>query len=93
MPVLDTVHATSLPSPTTTNMVVTTPRIQHLQVHIPAGARLKDPEGQVVTSMTITPIPIDRPPFPLPRDVRFSTYFTLQPAGAAIESTPGQPGS
>jgi RHS repeat-associated protein len=92
MPALDTVHATSLPSPTTSDMVVTTPRIHGLQVHIPAGARLKDPEGHVVTSMTITPIPIDRPPFPLPRGVRFPTYFTLQPGGAAIEPVAaGQP--
>lgn len=90
VPVLDTEHATPLPSPTMSEVVATTPIIPNLEVHISAGAVLHDPDGQRVTEMTITPIPIDRPPFPLPNGVRFPTYFTLQPGGSRVD--PASPG-
>jgi RHS repeat-associated protein len=90
VPVLDTEHATPLPSPTMSEVVATNPLIPNLEVHISAGAVLHDPDGQRVTEMTITPIPIDRPPFPLPRGVRFPTYFTLQPGGSHVDAaSPG----
>src|SRR5690606_13416397 len=81
MPVLDTAHAIAVPSGGS-GFVARTPRIPGLEVHVPAGAVLRDADGNVVSSMTITPIPIDRPPFPLPAGVRFPVYFTLQPGGA-----------
>lgn len=34
--------------------------------------------------MSITPIPVDRPPFPLPTGVDVPIYFTIQPGGAYI---------
>ncbi|WP_051979009.1 RHS repeat-associated core domain-containing protein [Edaphobacter aggregans] len=87
MPELDTEHAIQIPVPTTQEIVATTPRIPGLEVHIPAGIRIRDLEGKEVHSISITPIPPDRPPFPLPAGVTFPTYFTIQPDGATIEGT------
>ena len=89
MPKIDTPHAVALPSPTPAEVVVTTPRIPDLEVRIPAGAILKDHEGQVVHEVSITPIPLDRPPFPLPEGVDVPLYFTVQPGAAYLTTTDG----
>lgn len=85
MPLLDTDNAVALPSPTTREVIATTPLIPGLEVHVPQRAVLRDIDGNAVRSISITPIPIDRPPFPLPRGVKFPAYFTLQPGGAVLE--------
>ena len=41
--------------------------------------------GKLVTEISITPIPVDRPPFPLPFGAEFPMYYTVQPGGAYIE--------
>ncbi|HSK76475.1 MAG TPA: kelch repeat-containing protein, partial [Thermoanaerobaculia bacterium] len=67
---INTQHAVSLASPTPREVVVTSPHIPGLELHIPPGAVLRDREGRIVTELSITPIPVDRSPFPLPtRDV------------------------
>ena len=38
----------------------------------------------MVTEVSITPIPVDRPPFPLPNNVEVPIYFTVQPGGAYL---------
>jgi RHS repeat-associated protein len=81
---LDTAHAVAIPSPTTTEVVVTTPRIPGLEVHIPPGAVIRDHNGAVVRELSITPIPIEQPPFPTPPDLEVPVYFTIQPGGAYI---------
>jgi RHS repeat-associated protein len=85
MPRINTAHAVTIPSPTTAEVVVTTPAIPGLEVHIPAGTIIRDQDGQAVTQVSITAIPVDRPPFPLPSDVEVPIYFTVQPGGAYIE--------
>lgn len=89
MPKLDTVHSVKIPAYTTSEVVVTTPRIPGLEVRIPAHTAVRDHEGNPVTEITITPIPLDRPPFPLPRGVDVPLYFTAQPGGAYIYSRSG----
>ena len=86
MPVLDTRNAVSIPSPTTAEVVVTTPQIPGLEVRIPPGTVIRDVDGQPVTAISITPIPVDRPPFPLPADVDVPVYFTIQPGSAILSS-------
>ena len=54
-----------------------------LELHLPAGTVITDATGKAVTKITITPVPTDRPPFPLPFVV-VPTYFTIQPGGAYI---------
>jgi RHS repeat-associated protein len=90
LPALDTRNEIRLPRRNgkgAQDFVARTPRIPGLEVHIPAGGVLRDADGNIAKTMTITPIPIDRPPFPLPTGVRFPVYFTLQPGGARLEGT------
>lgn len=89
MPEIDTKHAVKISSPTTSEVVITTPYIPDLELHLPAGSVIRDEDGHVVTSLSITPIPIDRPPFPLPAHVYVPIYFTVQPGGAYVYAPGG----
>ena len=84
MPRLDTAHMVRIASPTAAETVVTTPFIPGLELHLPAGTVIKGEDGQVVREIGITPIPVDRPPFPLPKNVEVPIYFTIQPGGAYL---------
>ncbi|MFF4418363.1 RHS repeat-associated core domain-containing protein [Streptosporangium sp. NPDC001559] len=81
---LDTEHMVRFDSPTKKEVVLTTPKIPGLEVHIPAGSVIRDKAGKVVTELGITPIPIDRPPFPLPPNGIVPVYFTVQPGGTFV---------
>jgi RHS repeat-associated protein len=84
MPKLDTAHAVRIPSPTPREIVVTTPRIPGLEVRIPAGTVIRDHEGRTVREVSITPMSLDRPPFPVPGVPGVPAYFTVQPGGAYL---------
>jgi RHS repeat-associated protein len=84
MPLIDTTHAKKIESPTTEEHVITTPRIPGLEVHIPAGSVITDGDGHPVKELSITAVPLDRPPFPLPMGVQTPVYFTVQPGGAYL---------
>ncbi len=84
MQVLDRQHAVRIDAPTRTETVVTTPKIPGLEIRIPAGAVVRDAHGNVVRELSITPIPADRPPFPLPETTMSPVYFTVQPGGAFV---------
>ncbi len=88
MPALDTQHVVRIPSPTTSDMVITNPNVPGVELHIPAGTVIRDARGKLVTQIGITPIPTNQAPFPLKRGVTFPVYFTIQPAGASFV-TPG----
>ncbi len=81
---LDKADEVNIPSPTTQDMVITTPHIPGLEVHIPAGSSVKDDNGNAVSKLGITAIPVDRPPFPLPEGVVVPVYFTVQPGGSYV---------
>src|SRR5262249_23087517 len=85
MPEIDTENAVPIPSPTSDEVVVTTPHIPGWELHLPPGTIIRDKDGELVTEISITPIPVDRPPFPLPFGAEFPMYFTVQPGGAYIE--------
>jgi RHS repeat-associated protein len=84
MPLLDTEHTVHIASPTTSETVVTTPLIPGLELHLPTGTVIRDAAGQTVRDVGITPVPIDRTPFPLPPSVDVPVYFTIQPGGADV---------
>ena len=86
---IDTAHNVRIESPTVVDTAITTPRIQGLEVRIPAGTIIADRDGTVVRQVSITPIPLDRPPFPLP-NVRVPVYITIQPGGAYLYSASGE---
>ena len=83
-PKLDTAHQVTIPSPTTSEIVVTTPSIPGLELHLPPGTTIIGEDGKPVTRLGITAIPVDRPPFPLAKNVEVPVYFTIQPGGAYV---------
>ena len=80
---LDTVHTVTIPSPTLSETVIRSPLLPGLELHIPANTVITGYDGKVVTQINITPIPLDRPTFPLPQ-VQVPIYFTIQPGSAYI---------
>jgi RHS repeat-associated protein len=92
MPALDTAHVVTIPSPTKTETVISSPRLPGLELHLPSSTVVYDHNWKVVTHVGITPIPLDRPPFPLPRGVEVPIYFSIQPGAGYIEvQDPKQP--
>jgi RHS repeat-associated protein len=92
MPRIDTAHAVTIPSPTSQrDTVITTPQIPGLELHIPAGTVIRDHDGNIAREVSITPIPVEQPPFPLPADVYVPIYFTVQPGGGYLYATNGAP--
>ncbi|MFD9961637.1 DNRLRE domain-containing protein [Amycolatopsis sp. NPDC058986] len=83
LPEIDTAATVHVPSPTTGETVLTTKAIPGLEVRLPAGSVVRDADGTVVTELSLTPIPIDRPPFPLP-PTKVPVYFTVQPGGSYL---------
>ncbi len=62
--------------------VITTPRVPGLQLTVPANANLRNRDNTPVTRVSITPVPIDRTPTPLPPNVTTGMVYTNQPGGA-----------
>lgn len=82
---LDMAHAVNIPSPTATETVITNPTLPGLELHLPPNTVITDAAGKTVHQISITPIPLNQPPFPLPAGVRVPIYFTIQPGGAYIK--------
>jgi len=85
LPRVDPATEVNISSPAAAEIVLTHPGIPGLEVHIPKGAVIREPNGNIVTKLSITPIPLDRPPYPTPAS--FSVYFTLQPGGAYLDAS------
>ncbi len=83
LPQIDTDAVVTVPSPTTEEVVLTTRAIPGLEVHIPKGTVIRDSDGKVTRELSLTPIPIDRPPFPLP-PTKVPVYFSVQPGGGVL---------
>ncbi|MFC4853959.1 DNRLRE domain-containing protein [Actinophytocola glycyrrhizae] len=83
LPEIDPKSVVRVPSPTTEETVLTTDAIPGLEVHLPKGTVVRDADGEVATELSLTPIPIDRAPFPLP-PTKVPVYFTVQPGGGYL---------
>jgi RHS repeat-associated protein len=81
---LDPHGTVAIASPTIKETVVRSPWIPGLELLIPPGTVIRDSRGSVVREVNITPIPVDRPPFPLP-GFKVPVYFTIQPGGAWLQ--------
>jgi YD repeat-containing protein len=88
---LDMAHAVRVQFPTTKEVVITTPKFPGLEFRIPPNTVITDLDGKIADKISITPIPLDKPPFPLP-SVQVPIYFTIQPGGGYIQvnSSDGQ---
>jgi RHS repeat-associated protein len=84
LPLIDDDSAVTFASPTTSETIITTPSIPGLELHLPAGSVVKDMDWNPVTSISLTAIPLDRTPFPLPKFEEIPIYFTIQPGGAYV---------
>lgn len=62
--------------------MATTLKLPGYQMMIPAGANLRNLDGTPVARMSITFLPIDRIPAPLPTNVTTAMVLTAQPGGA-----------
>ncbi|OGK98176.1 MAG: hypothetical protein A3D33_18255 [Candidatus Rokubacteria bacterium RIFCSPHIGHO2_02_FULL_73_26] len=91
LPVLDTAHPITLPLDaagfTTAEVQATTPLIPGLVVTIPQGTKITGADGNPVSQITLTPVPVDRTPMPFPAGIAPPLLFTIQPGGAV----PSQP--
>lgn len=87
---IDHAHEVTIASPTTAEVVVRTPLVPGYELHIPPRTIITDPHGRRVDKISIAPIPVDRPPFPLPRIGNLPIYLTLQPGGAQLRTTSGK---
>jgi RHS repeat-associated protein len=86
---LDRQHEVTIASPTTSEFTVTNPALPGLELHLPPNTVIRDRNGNVVTRLSITPIPVNQPPFPLPPYVEVPIYFTIQPGGAYLDMPSG----
>ena len=83
---IDTADATRIPSPTTSpDTTVTTPQLPGLELHLPQNTVIYDNEWKVSREISITEIPINKPPFPLPAGVQVPIYFTIQPGAGYVK--------
>src|SRR5260370_32793931 len=84
MAALNMANEVTIPSRTITETIVRNPSLPGLELRIPPNTLITDYDGKPVTRITMTPIPLDRTPFPLP-DVGIPVYFTIQPGLSYIE--------
>ncbi len=90
MPKLDTKHAVHISSPTQQDTVISNPTMPGLSITLPAGTVVGDVDGKIVTEVSLTPIPVDQPPYPMPY-AGVPLHYTIQPGGAVIQSVDGKP--
>jgi YD repeat-containing protein len=86
---IDDNHVIEFSSPTVSEVIAKTPVFPGFEVHIPPGTVIYDHEGKRVSEITITRVPMDRPPFPLPEGMTFPAYTTIQPGGAYLHGPVG----
>jgi len=89
LPQIDHAHDVAIASPTTSAVVIKSATIPGLELHIPSGAIITDTDGQPVTKIGITQMPVDRTPFPMSRSIDVPLHFTIQPGGATITGVNG----
>ncbi|MEV0210650.1 RHS repeat-associated core domain-containing protein [Streptomyces sp. NPDC050788] len=81
---LDTKHTVTFEAPAKADVTLTTPDIPGLEVRLPKGSVVRDEHGKPVTELGITAIPVDRSPFPLPKNSVVPIFFTVQPGGSYV---------
>jgi len=86
---VDHAHEVTFPSPTVQETVVQTPLVPGLQLIIAPGVIVRDLSGHVVTKISITPVPGNKLPFPLPDGFNVPQSFAIQPGGACLYSVDG----
>ena len=81
---IDDAPRMTIDSPTTNEVVLTTPKIPGLEIHLAPGTVITNDDGEVIHELSISELSRVRPPFPLPSLVETPVYFTVQPGGAYL---------
>jgi RHS repeat-associated protein len=89
LPKIDTANAVKISSPTVSEVIVTTPYLPGFELHLAPGTVIYDYEWNRATEVSVTPIPQDRTPFPMPQGIMFPVYTTIQPGGAYVYGPKG----
>lgn len=84
LPRVDESTSTDIAFPTNRKLTLTHPSMPGLEVHIPKNTRIRSVDGDPVRELSLTPLPMDRAPFPLPEGVNPPSYWTVQPGGATL---------
>jgi hypothetical protein len=88
---IDRARATPLPQgPGGAAQAITSPRMPGVRIDVPAGVTLRSPRVGRLTELTMTPLPIDRPPIALPPGVQPFALFTVQTHDAVVEDARGE---
>jgi len=74
-----------IPSPTTEQVTITTDQLPGLKLILPKDSVIRDFDGNVLNTLSLTSVPVGRPPFPLPTGVSVPLYFSIQPGGGYLE--------
>lgn len=91
LPAIDPLNTPINPN-AATDVFSTRPGLEELKMTIPQGISLRtldannNPTG-TITHVSITPVPIDRTPAPLPSGVRASLVYTSQPGNSCVWNT------
>jgi hypothetical protein len=93
LPSIDHTRDITIPLPTTAPVVITTQALSGLALRIPAGLIVKDVDGNPVTRISITVMPKNRTPFPLPDWAVLPVFYTIQPGSACLYKTDGATGA
>jgi YD repeat-containing protein len=93
LPKIDAANVVKIPSPTVSEVIATTPYIPGLELHLPSNTVIYDHDWKVVDEVGLTPIPLDRTPFPLPRNVEVPVYFTIQPGAGYVRNSASNEGA
>jgi RHS repeat-associated protein len=84
MPRLDDTATAVIPAHPRPEVVLQHPAMPGLEVHVRRGSKVTGPDGEPVSKLTLMPVPLDRPPFPVPSGVGTPVYWTLQPGPVHI---------
>ena len=90
---VDHAHEVVLGTMTRLPIVVTTPSLPGLELHIPAGTVIRDVDGKIVRSVSIQTMPKNHTPYPLPRNFDLPLFYMIQPGGACLYDKAGGVGT
>jgi hypothetical protein len=82
---LDTLNERQVSSNVSSEQSVVSSAIPGLEVKLPPNAVIRNFQGKIINSLTLTRIPSGRTPFLVPKGVPFPLFFTVQPGGAYVE--------
>lgn len=89
LPKIDTANIVPITQDSDTQQVLTTPAIPNAKIIIPPHTIIVNADGSPVPQISLTPVPPDKLPMPLPDGVtpaQVGSFYSLQPGGAVASN-------